>query len=172
MIYAIVLFIVLGLLTVYSTVREEHKRKQLGNIIIKIKLGIVTYLSITIWLVIASAVVYSIINGFHKYNLNDDYSMLKFGWVLTMNSMIFLGTINGLIRLVKSRELREKGISFAGWVINYSEIKGLNWLRENKIEIAYSNNFTKRLLKEKWIVKDDQIAELKQVLQEKYYDAF
>ncbi|MCK5757980.1 MAG: hypothetical protein KAH14_02725 [Clostridiales bacterium] len=172
MIYAIILFVILTLLTVYSIVREELKRRQLGNTIMKVNLGIKNYLSIAIWLVLAFIVVYFIINGFYEYNLNADNGILRFGWSLTINSMIFLAIINGLIRLAKSREIREKGVSFAGFIIYYSDLKSINWLDENKIEITYSNNVSKRLFKEKWTVKDYQVTELKRILQEKYYDSF
>jgi len=83
--------------------------------------------------------------------------------------------ISGLFKIMTSREIREKGITLAGWSINYSDIRGLHWLSENKLQINYDPNVIYvfyRQFKEKWIIRDDQLDELKAHLEEHYHKPF
>ena len=175
MIFLLVVQIVLGILLICSIFREQYKREQLGKIIMKLKHGIQIYLMLILLLVAGIILVYLTVKRVNLYRLSDYYGIKEIGWYITNCAVYLLMFLKLWIRALLSGEIRDEGIILTGWIINYSDIRGLLWLSEKKIRINYDPDVVyvfNRQFKETWIVQDDQIAELKQVLQEKYYDAF
>ena len=54
-----------------------------------------------------------------------------------MELVYLLIGLKASISIIVSREIREKGITLAGCIINYSDIRGIHWLNEKKIQINY-----------------------------------
>jgi len=151
------------------------KRKRLGKVIMKVKRSAIHYLWIIIIVLAWGFIVYRLINRFKGIDLSIPSNLYEFSLIIAMELVYLLVSIKGCISLIVSREFRERGITLAGPIINYSDIRGLHWLNENKIQINYDPNVVyifNRQFKVKWVVKDSQITKLKQILQEKYYDSF
>lgn len=175
MIFQLIILIACQIVILYSILRDMKKRKQLGNILMKLKLNIVSYIYIIAAVLAWIFISYLLINRFNGLDLSIASNLETFIMIIAMELVYLLVTIKGCIGLIVSREIREKGITLAGPIINYSDIRGLHWLNEEKLQINYDPNVVylfNRQFKVKWVVKENQIAELKQIFQEKYYDSF
>lgn len=175
MIFLVTVLIALSLVVVYSIFRDLFKRKQLGNIIMKVKYDIQSYLLILLMVISGIVVVYITISRVNLYILSDFYGIKEISLVIANSTVYMFIYMKLCIGIITSKEIREKGITLARCIINYSDIRGIHWLNEKKIQINYDPGYVSvfnRQFKEKWVVKDNQIAELKQIFQEKYYDSF
>lgn len=175
MIFLILVLVTLNIVLVYSIFRDMHKRKQLGNIIFKLKHGIKSYL-LTIFLVLAGViVVYFSVKRVNQYSMSEFYGIKEIVWVIANSVVYMIMYIKLYIRVFTSGEIRDKGITMTNLPISYADIRGINWLSENKVQINYDPDIVylfNRQFKEKWVVQDNQIVELKQLLQKKYYDVY
>ncbi len=167
-----IIFIILNILTIFMIFWEISKRKKLGNVLMKVKLDIKRYLLVFLWFLIGLLGIYLIIRGIIEFNYSSGYDKEFYRLLLTMSITYILAPILHSLRIIKAREIREKGIILSRGIVNFYDISGLNWLCENKIEIIFVGSIIRKQHKEKWTLKDNQITDLKKLLQEKYYDAF
>jgi len=175
MIFQLIIPIACSILILYSIFRDKYKRKHLGNIIMKVKLSAIYYLWIIVVILAWVFISYRLIIRFNGFDLSIASNLETFSLILAMELVYLLAGIKGCISIIVSREIREKGITLAGWIINYSDIRGIHWLNEKKIQLNYDPGVVyifNRQFKVKWVINDNQIADLKQIFQEKYYDSF
>lgn len=160
---------------IYSILKDLSKRKQLGNIIMKVKYSTQSYLLFLIIIAVGIFVIYSTAFRVNQYAMSDYYGIKEIGWLIT-NGIFYLSLYLKLcLRIVTSREVRENGITLDRGAINYSDIRGLHWISDKKLQINFDPNVVyifNRQYKEKWVVRDDQVDELKKHFNNKYYEAF
>lgn len=170
-----IIIIILYAFTIYMIFREIGKRKKLGNILMKVKLDIRSYLPTFIqftiglfgaYLFTKQIVEIKFISEISEYNktLYEVVSFLSVAYLITPILIV--------LRMIKSREIREKGITTLEGIINFHDIIKINWLSKNRIEFIFVSGIYQKQRKKKWSLKSNQITELKKYLQEKYYDYY
>ena len=173
MIFLVTVLIALSLVIIYSIFRDLFKRKRLGPIIMKVKSDIQSYLMIVILMIAGIALICFTVFRVNQYIVSEYYGIKEISWLIANCTLYMLIYLKLCIRIITSREIRERGITLAGWIIEYSDIRGIHWLNENKLQINYDPDvvylFSKQF-KEKWVVPDNQVAELKQHLNKGYYE--
>lgn len=175
MIFGFIILIACNVLVVWSIFRDIIKRKHLGDILLKVRLGVLYYLWIIFFILSWIVIAFLLINRFKGLDLNIVFNLETLSLILAQEFVYLLVGAKFSLRIITAREIRETGITLGRWTINYCDIRKLEWLSENKLKITYDPGIAYlfyRQFKEKWSVKDDQIVELKKLLQEKYYDSF
>lgn len=170
MVFLNMVLLILCFIIIRSIVLNLYRRKQLGNIKMKIKLGFLSYLLILFTVIACMVTAYFLIIIVKKFISSDSYGVKEIIWVILNSTLYTLIYSKIFISMITSREIREKGITFTQGVANYSGIKSIYWLNEKKVQINYDpkvEHAFNREFKEKWVVRYNQIDELKHFLDRK-----
>lgn len=172
MIVFLIFFICLNLIITYNIFYGLRKRKHLGPIIFRVKLDYISHLIILGTVLGAVFIISIVIYKLRQLNASELYNSFDKALFIINEAVYFLVLVKIFINVIFSREIREKGITMVRGAIDYSDIRRLEWLSDNKIIIRFAGRIFTRPLEEKWNVTDNQTARLKDLLKEKYYDVF
>lgn len=173
MIAALIIISICNIAIIYSMYSYLRKRIALGDVLMKVKMRKIYFLLMILFSLFGIALlVFITVRRLNYFSSSE--------WYPTMDSILFAASelvyiiliLKGLIQAFAYRELRETGIVLSGIILEYSDIRGINWVKDNKIEINYKMRILNRVFKECWVIKDEQITELKQLLKDKYFDAY
>ena len=150
------LFILLDILMGYFLFKEINRNTYFGNLILKVKFDRTSYLFLIGWLIVGSGFIYLMIKDINDFIVIIGYNKELFRDNIVRNISMTLLSILSIIRQLKSREIRERGISTARLgLISFNDIKEIKWVNENLLEIYFIEQIFHRKIRERWKVKND-----------------
>lgn len=149
----------------YLLFKELNRKHYLGDRVLKVKHVTKNYF-LFFWIFLMGLWLYILVSSIMTAAKFDSFNDLFFKRSIILFFANMILAILNIIRNLKNREIRQKGITTSEGLINWKDIKSHSWINDNEVVIIISRKviFWQKEIKKVWKVNRDQKVKVEELL--------